>query len=377
MIYFDNGATTFPKPRSVIGKTMDALRYFGANPGRGGHRMAMKASEMLYEAREKTARFFSLSDPSGVVFTLNCTTALNIVIKGLVKSGDHIIISSLEHNAVLRPVEKLKKIGVSYSIAKVCDNDDDTLAVFRDCVRENTRLAVFTCASNVFGTRLPFGRIAALCHQYGIKTCVDAAQGAGLIPFDLSDSSVDYLCVAGHKGLYGPMGTGALLVNCDTLPDSLVEGGTGSNSADYSQPDFLPDRFESGTANFAGIVGLGEGIDFVNRMGTKYILEKEIKEAQRIYDSFSQMKNVILYTDFPTSSRFTPVISFNIRGRNCEEVAELLSERYNIAVRSGLHCAPLAHKSMGTLDIGTVRAVPSAFTTKNDINSLIYAVNNL
>ncbi len=379
MIYLDNGATTFPKPQSVIRKSNEALRYFGANPGRGGHKMAIKASELIYNTRVKVAEFFNIPNPSNVVFTLNCTASLNIVIKGLCKSGDHIIISSLEHNAVLRPVEKLRNIGVSYSVAEVSETDDnETLSNFRDCIRENTRLAVFTCASNVFGTRVPFERVSALCHQYGIRTCVDAAQGAGIIPIDLSDSSVDYLCAAGHKGLYGPMGTGILIVNCDEIPDSLIEGGTGSNSDNYSQPDFLPDRFESGTLNFAGFVGLGGGLDFVRNMGIANIYNREMREIQRIYNSLSNMNKVVLYTDYPEIKHFTPVISFNIRNINCEEIAEVLSSRYNIAVRAGLHCAPLAHKNKGTLEIGgTVRAVPSAFTTKNDIDSFIYAVNKL
>ncbi len=375
MIYLDNGATTFPKPQSVVNSVNLALRNYGANPGRGGHRLAIKASEMVYETRKSLADFFNISDPSNVIFTHNCTEALNFVIKGLVKSGEHIVISSLEHNAVSRPVEKLKSKNVSYTIAEVVEGDNEkTLSNFRNAIRENTKLLVCTYASNVFGIKVPVERICAMCHQYGILTCVDAAQASGIIPIDLSDSSIDYLCVAGHKGLYAPMGTGALIINCETIPDSLVEGGTGSNSQNLVQPDILPDKFESGTPNFSGIIGLKSGIDFVNRRGPLNIYHHEIKLIKRAYNSLKSMKNVKLYTDEPNMNYYAPVLSFNIEGKDSETVSDILSTRYNIATRAGLHCAPLAHKSLGTFDIGTVRVVPSVFTTNNDINSLINAV---
>lgn len=375
MIYLDNGATTFPKPQSVINSVNLALRNYGANPGRGGHRLAIKASEMVYETRKSLADFFKISDPSNVIFTHNCTEALNFVIKGLVKSGEHIVISSLEHNAVSRPVEKLKSKNVSYTIAEVVEGDNEqTLSNFRNAIRENTKLLVCTYASNVFGIKVPVERICAMCHQYGILTCVDAAQASGIIPIDLSDSSIDYLCVAGHKGLYAPMGTGALIINCETIPDSLVEGGTGSNSQNLVQPDILPDKFESGTPDFTGIVGLKSGIDFVNRRGPLNIYHHEISLIKRAYNSLKSMKNVKLYTDEPNMNYYAPVLSFNIEGKDSETVSDILSTRYNIATRAGLHCAPLAHKSLGTFDIGTVRVVPSVFTTNNDINSLINAV---
>ena len=378
MIYLDNGATTFPKPASVLKTVSSVGRYYAANPGRGGHKLAIKASELVYNARVKIAELFSVPDPSNVIFTHNCTAALNTVIKGVLKSGDHVIISSLEHNAVLRPVEKLKKIGVSYSVAEVVEVDDNkTLENFRDCINENTRLVICTAASNVFGIKPPYERICALCHQYGILTCVDAAQGAGIFDFNLSDSSIDYLCAAGHKGLYGPMGTGVLVINCDTVPDSLTEGGTGSNSASYDQPSVLPDKFESGTVNLSGIAGLGAGIDFIRRTGIKHIYDNEMKHIQKIYNSLKNMDNVVLYTDYPKHGSYAPVISFNVENINCETVAETLSTRYNIAVRSGLHCAPLAHKWGKTFETGTVRAVPSIFTTQNDINRFIFAIYNV
>ena len=378
MIYLDNGATTFPKPNIVINSVCNTLRNYGANPGRGGHKLAMKASEILYDARKNVADFFAVEDSSNVIFTPSCTTSINTVVKGILKKGDHVIISSYEHNAVLRPIEKLKDRGVTYSVAEVFEGDNErTLDSFREQIRPNTRLVVCTYASNVFGIKLPVERICALCHQYGILTCVDAAQAAGIVPIYLKDSSIDFLCIAGHKGLYGPMGTGALIVNCDTIPDTLIEGGTGSNSASKNQPDILPDRFESGTGNLPGFVGMGNGVNFVKCKGEINLYKREMQLVQKAHKALSQMNNVILYTDYPDIDYYVPVLSFNIRDKDSETVSQILSSRYNIATRAGLHCAPLAHKTKGTLESGTVRVVPSAFTTFNDINSLISAVSNI
>lgn len=377
MIYLDNGATTFPKPNIVTNSVNTALKS-GANPGRAGHRLAIKASEMVYNARSNAADFFGANDPSNVIFTLNCTEALNVVIKGSLNKGDHVIISSLEHNAVLRPIEKLRKSGVSYTVADVIENDNEkTLSNFRSAINENTRLLVCTYASNVFGIKLPVERICAMCHQYGILTCIDCAQTAGLVDINLTNSSIDYLCAAGHKGLYGPMGTGMLIINTDTIPNSLTEGGTGSNSANYNQPEVLPDKFESGTPNFSGIIGLSAGIKFVRNMGVNNLYKREMSLINYAYNELSKNPNVILYTQKPDNYNYMPVLSFNIKDIDCETVSEILSSKYNIAVRSGLHCAPLAHKSFNTLDTGTVRVVPAAFTTKSDIKALINAVHKI
>jgi selenocysteine lyase/cysteine desulfurase len=303
---------------------------------------------------------------------------LNVVIKGSLNKGDHVIISSLEHNAVLRPIEKLRKSGVLYTVADVIENDNEkTLSNFRSAINENTRLLVCTYASNVFGIKLPVERICAMCHQYGILTCIDCAQTAGLVDINLTNSSIDYLCAAGHKGLYGPMGTGMLIINTDTIPDSLTEGGTGSNSANYNQPEVLPDKFESGTPNFSGIIGLSAGINFVRNMGVNNLYKREMSLINYAYNELSKNPNVILYTQKPDNYNYMPVLSFNIKDIDCETVSEILSSKYNIAVRSGLHCAPLAHKSFNTLDTGTVRVVPAAFTTKSDIKALINAVHKI
>lgn len=378
MIYLDNGATTFPKPISVTNYMDKNIKYFGANPGRGGHRLAVKASEIVYETRKEICDFFNAKNPENVIFTLNCTVALNIVIKGLLKKGDHVIISSYEHNAVVRPLEMLKSKGVTYTVVDVIDaNNDETLSNFRNAIKHNTKLLICNYASNVFGVKLPVERICALCHQYDILCCVDGAQACGIVPIDLSESSIDYLCIAGHKGLYGPMGTGALIINTDIIPESLVEGGTGSSSLNLIQPSILPDKFESGTQNFPGICGLRKGVEFVKNIGIINIYKKEMNMIIYLYKNLQKNNRVILYTNEPNIDYFVPVLSFNLVNMNSEEVSEILSSKYNIATRAGLHCSPLAHKSKNTVDVGTVRVVPSYFTTMNNINYLIECIKRI
>ncbi len=368
MIYFDNGATTFPKPTSVINAVNNTLRSYGANPGRSGHRMSLKASEIMYDCRKNVARLFNLNKPENIVFTNNCTTALNYVIKGVLKKGDHCIISSLEHNAVYRPVTALKKLGISYTVADFVPYDEEsTINNFRNAIRDNTKLVVCIHASNVFGVKLPVERIAALCKIYGIMFCVDAAQTAGVVPIFLDESYIDFLCTAGHKSLYGPMGTGILAINTDKQIDCIIQGGTGTQSLSSEQPQTLPDKFESGTPNLSGVAGLNEGVKFVLNKGVKAIEKKEMFLAQRLYDNLSNIKGVELYTKRPTIETSVPVISFNLRGFDCEETASMLDKR-NIAVRAGLHCAPLAHQFFGTEETGTVRAVVSFFTDNRQID---------
>lgn len=378
MIYFDNGATTFPKPKSVVNAVNYAITKIGANPGRGGHNMAMKASEVLFECRNNAATLFDIENSENIIITNNCTTALNTVIKGILKSGDHAVISSYEHNAVVRPLEFLKNRGVEYSIAQVDYADNEkTVDNFRKAFKENTKLVICTHASNVFGIRLPIERIAALCKLNGILFCVDAAQTAGLIPISLKNSYIDYLCTAGHKGLYGPMGTGLLIINSKVIPESLIQGGTGSLSAQVNQPEILPDKFESGTHNLIGIAGLNEGIKYVIRKTPQGIFDYEIRLARNLYDGLSTIKDIELYTKKPDKNGFVPVISFNLKNIDSEKTAQILNDRFNIAVRAGLHCAPLAHKCFGTLEKGTVRAVISSFTTQNEVNYLVNSISQI
>lgn len=378
MIYFDNGATTFPKPKSVVNAVNYAITKIGANPGRGGHNMAMQASDVLFDCRNNAAKLFDIDKPENIIITNNCTTALNTVIKGILKSGDHAVISSYEHNAVVRPLEFLKSKGVEYNIAEVVQGDDDaTLNNFRNSFKENTKLVICTHASNVFGIRLPIERISALCKINGILFCTDAAQTAGIIPISLKNSDIDYLCTAGHKGLYGPMGTGLLVINSDVIPESLTQGGTGSLSLQINQPEILPDKFESGTHNLLGIAGLNEGIKYVMQKSPQKIFENEIKLAKMLYDGLAKIPNIELYTKKPDNNGYVPVISFNLKEMDSEKTAQILNDKFNIAVRAGLHCAPLAHKSFGTIEKGTVRAVISSFSTVNEVNYLIRSVSQI
>lgn len=378
MIYFDNGATTFPKPKTVVNAVNYAITKIGANPGRGGHNMAIKASEVLFECRSNAATLFDIYNSENIIITNNCTTALNTVIKGILKSGDHAVISSYEHNAVVRPLEYLKNKGVEYSIAQVDYADNEkTVDNFRKAFKENTKLVICTHASNVFGIRLPIERIGALCKLNGILFCVDAAQTAGLIPISLKNSDIDYLCTAGHKGLYGPMGTGLLIINSKVIPESLIQGGTGSLSAKVNQPEILPDKFESGTHNLIGIAGLNEGIKYVMKKTPQVIFDYEIRLARNLYDRLSRLKDIELYTKKPDNNGFVPVISFNLKNMDSEKTAQILNDRFNIAVRAGLHCAPLAHKCFGTLEKGTVRVVISSFTTQSEVNYLMNSISQI
>lgn len=366
MRYFDNAATTFPKPMQVIAAANNCLKNYSANPGRAGHALSIKAAEAVYKSRKKCADFFGCDNVENIIFTLNCTTALNFVLKGVLKRGDHVICSCFEHNAVLRPLNALKNIGVEYDVAHAfIDNDDATVNAFEALIKDNTKMIVCTHASNVFGAIMPIERIAKLCKDYGLLFLVDAAQTAGILSINTKESGIDYLCVATHKGLYSPMGTGVLVAN-KPIDKTIIEGGTGSMSVMENQPEILPDRFESGTLNLSGIAAISAGIDFVNSRGMNNIYNSELALMQRLYLGLEKNRSIILYTPYPKIKSFVPLISFNVKGMHSEEAAEQLNG-FGIAVRAGLHCAPLAHKTMGTIGSGTVRVAPSAYTTYNDI----------
>lgn len=376
MIYLDNAATTSPKPEIVVREVDKALRRYSANPGRGGHAPSMQTAQAVYEVRTLVKDFFHIKEEQNVIFTSGCTHSLNTVIKGVLRKGDHAVISSMEHNSVLRPLHRLSERGIiSYSVAEVKVGDDDaTLAAFRGAVNERTRLIICTHASNAFGVRLPVERICALAHSYGIAFCLDAAQTAGILDIDLMRDGYDYVCCAGHKGLYGPAGTGLLLLGegADVAP--LMEGGTGSASADPAMPEYYPDRLESGTLNVPGIRGLGGGIRFLNAKGRETIARHEMRLIKGLYRSLSAIPQIKLYTPEPEWGHSVPVLSFTVDGCDSEKVSAFLNDRYGIAVRAGLHCAPLAHRQMGTLDGGTVRIAPSAFTTEKEVQILVNAI---
>jgi len=375
MIYLDNAATTNPKPSVVMEASRIALEKYSSNPGRSGHEGSILAAEEIYKCREKAAHFFNCASPENVVFTLNCTHAINYVIKGVLKPNSHVITSSLEHNAVMRPLETLKKRGqIDYDEAEVFFGDNDaTLRSFERLIKKNTLLIICTHTSNVCGITLPIERIGKLCKEYNIPFAVDAAQSAGVLPIDMEKMNIDFLCCPGHKGLYGPMGTGILISSGRRL-ETIIEGGTGNFSIDLNQPEDLPERFESGTVNTPGIIALAAGINFVEKKGIDKIYSHEMRLIGKAYENLQEMKNISLYTVYPNSEYFAPVLCFNVVGIPSMEVAKGLNDR-GVAVRAGLHCAPSAHNRLGTIGSGAVRISPSIFTTEHEINSFINFLN--
>ena len=377
MIYLDNAATSYPKPQQVYRRWTEAMRTYGANPGRGGYEFSAATSQAVFESRAVCAELFG-AEPENTVFTLNCTHALNTAIKGLGRKGVHYVISDLEHNAVLRPVHACAAhYGGSYSIFETHDSDEITLERAERAIRHDTVAMVCTAASNVTGRRLPIKALAEICRRKGIVFIVDAAQGAGVLPLKLTDG-INIICAAGHKGLYGPMGTGLMLTDGSVQLRSLIEGGTGSASESPMQPLFTPDRFESGTINTPGAIALGEGARFVRAKGTDVILRHELELCKRFCEGMRRINGVVLYTDITEEKlgSYAPVVSFNLIGRPSAEVSAALGE-LGFCLRAGLHCAPLAHRKLGTLNIGTVRFAPSVFTSKQDVDSLLAAMDGI
>lgn len=373
MIYFDNAATTGTKPQQVISAVEHTLKRLSANPGRSGHTLSQEAAMAVYRVREKTADFFGATGAEKVIFTANCTQAINTVIKGLLKSGDRVVTSDLEHNAVMRP---LRKVGAKIHTARVSLGDPEaTLDAFDRLITEDTRLCICTGASNVTGTLLPINRIGKICRARGVPFAVDAAQTAGVFPINMTDMCIDYLCIAPHKGLYAPMGTGILIAE-GPLYSTLIEGGTGTDSASPTQPLTYPEGFESGTVNLAGIVGIGAGIDFVCKRGIYRIQSHESRLTLTLFKGLSRLDNIILYTPSPTEAPCAPVLSFNVRGIPSGEAAAILDKK-GFALRSGLHCAPTAHSRLGTLDTGTIRFCPSVYSTEGEVAFLLNVLKNL
>lgn len=369
MIYWDNAATTWPKPPAVRQTVGQALRLYGANPGRGGHPMALSTSEQIFACRQAVADFFGLSDPSGVVFTLNCTAALNTVIRGLLEQGGWALTSDIEHNAVWRPLAALNPRYPRFDVAAWSADEEETVENFRRRIRPDTRLIVCTHASNVFGVTLPIRRLARLAHEYGLSICVDAAQTAGVLPINMEEDDIDYLCVAPHKGLYAPMGTGVLLCRERERVAPLVRGGTGSHSLSAAQPEELPDRLESGTPNTAGICGIHAGIHFVRGKGRESLYRHEMRLLRRVYQRLNRCEGIRLYTPEPPFGAAAPVLSLNVEGLPSERTAHLLAQE-GVAVRAGLHCAPAAHRRFGTESQGTVRLAPCAFSTEQEAETI-------
>lgn len=377
MVYLDNAATTYPKPREVYRKWQTAMSVYGANPGRSGHAFSERTSEAVYKSREECAELFG-ADPENTVFTLNCTHALNFAIKGIARKGCKFVVSDMEHNAVMRPAyAAAKAVGGSCAMFGATEDVEQTVYNAERAIDANTVALVCTAASNVFGLRTPIRELADLCRRKKICFIVDAAQGAGVLPISLSDG-VNIICAAGHKGLYGPMGTGLLVFDGNYPLETIIEGGTGSVSESISQPDFPPDRFESGTINTAGAIALGEGVRFVKRRTPKAILNHELALCERVCEGLESIDGITLYNRITPENAelYAPVVSFNFEGVPSSEGAQILSSR-GFCLRGGLHCAPAAHQKLGTIDGGTIRFSPSAFTTPQEVEMFLRSARQI
>ncbi len=376
-MYLDNAATSFPKPPEVVAAINRFLTEFGGNPGRSAHRLAIEAAREMLEARESIARLFNLSDPLRVVFCSNATEAINLALHGLLRPADHVITSTMEHNAVMRPLRVLGRRGVSVTAIRcspegLLDPDD-----VKRAIKPSTKLIVLNHASNVSGTILPIEQIGKLARERGLLFLVDAAQTAGVLPVDMKEACIDLLAFTGHKSLYGPPGTGGLVLGERVDPAELTplkQGGTGSRSESEEQPLFLPDRFESGTLNACGIAGLRAGVQAVLSRGVEQIRRQELKLTELLLQKLSSIPGLTIYGPSSLGQR-TAVCAFTLRGVPVERLAERLDKQYGILCRAGLHCAPQAHRTLGTFPHGTVRFSLGMFTTEEQIERAARAVS--
>jgi cysteine desulfurase / selenocysteine lyase len=379
MIYLDNAATSWPKPPEVFQAMRQAMEQSGGNPGRSGHRLSVAAARVQYDCREKIAELYNAPDPLRVIFSPNATQAINLVLKGYLKPGDRVVTTSMEHNAVMRPLRSLEKMGVSILVSPCAGDGSLDLTQIAGLIDSDTRLVILNHASNVTGTILPIAGVTSLAHRYGALVLVDAAQAAGAIPVDVQASGIDLLAFTGHKELLGPTGTGGLVigrrVDAQTI-DPLICGGTGSRSDEDVQPEDLPDKFESGTANLVGIAGLSAGLSWIKERGLAEIRDHAQRLTTALIEGLSDIPRVKVYGTQKAESALA-IVSFTVQGKKASEVGFRLDEEYGILVRVGLHCAPAAHKTLGTFPEGTVRLSPGIFTTMEEIHETLKAVRQV
>ena len=378
IIYMDNAATSWPKPEETLNAMAEYFHSIGASPGRSGHRMSLDAGRVVLDARESVSELFGVKSLLRVVFTKNATEALNIAISGLLKPGDHVITSGMEHNSVMRPLRVMEQSGVELSIVPCSPSGEMDPDDVGRAIKKNTRAIYLTHASNVTGTIMPIAEIGKIARGKGVIMCVDAAQTAGLIPIDVEEMFIDILAFTGHKSLFGPQGTGGLYL-ADGLEKEIcpiMTGGTGSRSESEEHPDFLPDKFESGTANVIGIAGLNAGIRFIRSVGIETIREKESKLTTMLMEGLKSIPEVTLYGCGDVRKQ-TSVVSFNISDMDSSEIAMALDEEFDIMSRPGLQCAPAAHRTIGTFSAGTVRLSLGYFLEEDDIKAALSAVGKI
>jgi len=377
MIYLDNAATSWPKPESVYQIMDEFLRTKGGNPGRGSHSMAVAARETVEATRLLMARLINASVVERVIFTLNCTDALNLGLKGLLKPGDHVITSCIGHNSLVRPLRTLELRGVR--VTRLPPSPDIGVVSIRDmedAIAKDTKLVVITHASNVTGVIQPIEAYGEIARNAGLIFMVDAAQTGGKYPIDIQASKVDLLALSGHKGLLGPQGTGVLYIGERVDLDPIREGGTGSYSEQDEQPAVLPDRYESGTANSVGICGLGAGVKYILSEGLDRIRSHEEYLTGSLIEGLAGISRISFYVAKDRSKQ-APVVSLNIEGYEPGEVGAILDQAFDIKVRTGLHCSPAAHKTLGTYPLGTVRLSPGYFNTIEEVNMTLHALGKI
>ena len=376
MIYLDNGATTFPKPKVVTDKIMECYLGYAGNPGRSGHKLAMKMDLEIYETREKICKLINGTEVLNVIFTFNATDSLNLAIKGVLEEGDHVITTSMEHNSVLRPLNQLRKEGkIELSIVYADDKGYiDPQKIF-EALTPNTKMIVTTHMSNVFGTIVDIKAIGDFCKENNILYLVDASQSIGVLDVDVQEMNIDLLAFPGHKALFGPMGTGALYIKEGIIVKPLKEGGTGSYSHSIDQPDLYPDSLESGTPNGVGIIALGKGIDFINEVGLENIRNHEMSLKNHFIELLKDNEDVILYGTL--DDRQGAVVSLNVKDMDSSEISYILSDEFDIYTRPGFHCAPLAHKTMGTEELGAIRFSFGYYNTLEEVEKTVEALLNI
>jgi cysteine desulfurase/selenocysteine lyase len=379
VIYFDNAATSWPKPPGVAQAMVHFLDEVGANPGRSAHRLSVQSARIVYAAREAVARLFNAPDPLRVVFGHNVTEALNLALRGLLCPGDHVVTSSMEHNSMMRPLRALQRQGVELTVVRCAPDGALDPAHVQAALRPHTAMIALNHASNVVGTLLPVAQVGRIARQHGALLLVDAAQTGGAYPLDVQADGIDLLGFTGHKSLYGPMGTGGLIVGPrvdESRLEPLKRGGTGSRSEHEEQPDFLPDMCESGTLNVVGLAGLEAGLRWVLERGVEAIRAHEVALTNRLVGGLRDVPGVTVYGGLDGECQ-TATVSFNLAGMAPSEVGLRLDEAHGILCRVGLHCAPAAHKTLGTFPAGTVRFGLGAFNTLEEVDAAIKAVCQL
>lgn len=374
MIYMDNAATSFPKPMEVIEKVAECIAVWCANPGRSGYDLAMNAAEAVHTARKEVASLIGENvSPNEIIFTENCTGAANLALKGILKPGDHVITTMMEHNSILRPLYALKGKGIETSLLKCDTRGYPEKGSLEKALKRNTKMIICTLSSNVTGTIMPVEEMGAFAEKHGLLFLIDACQGMGSIELPENKAGARLLIASGHKSLLGPQGTGFLYADSNVELCPVKEGGTGTQSLELRQPSERPEGMESGTLNVPGIAGLCAGIQYIKKRGISEIRKKEVQNMEYLQQELAGCRNLVFHGPAEPADR-SSILAFNIEGMECEEAAEILNRDYNIAVRAGYHCAPMAHRAIGTAGTGCVRLSPGLFTSEEELKKTADAI---